>query len=114
MDIPNKELVKMVYEIYKENPNIQFIHVKAHTNNNDIHSIGNENADKLANQAIGVESCPYNKAIKIYLTVPFIKKDEIKKLGGLWDNYQKKWYIYDNNKNKQQILNDFSPIKSHF
>jgi ribonuclease HI len=46
--IPNKELVKTAYELYKDKPNIQFIYVKAHTNNTDIHSVGNENADKLA------------------------------------------------------------------
>jgi ribonuclease HI len=59
VEIPNKELVKYTYEIYKEQQNIQFIHIKAHTGNTDIHSIGNENADKLANIAIGLESCPY-------------------------------------------------------
>ena len=41
--------------------NVQFMHVKAHTNNTDMHSIGNDNADKLANMAIGYERCPYNK-----------------------------------------------------
>jgi ribonuclease HI len=50
-NIPNKELVKQAYEIYK-NTNVKFIHIMAHTNNNDIHSIGNKNADKLATQAI--------------------------------------------------------------
>jgi ribonuclease HI len=58
-EIPNKELVKTVYELYKDKPNIRFIHIRAHTDNTDIHSIGNDNADKLANQAIGLEKCPY-------------------------------------------------------
>ena len=49
MDIPNKELVKTVYELYKDKPNIRFIHIKAHTKNTDIHSFGNANADTLAN-----------------------------------------------------------------
>ena len=61
VDIPNKELVKTAYEIYKDKSNIQFIHIKAHTNKTDIHSLGNDNADKLANIAIGLVSCPYNK-----------------------------------------------------
>ena len=61
VDIPNKELVKTVYDNYKDKRNIQFIHVKAHTNNTDIHSFGNDQADKLANMAIGLENCPYNK-----------------------------------------------------
>ena len=88
--------------------NIQFIHVKAHTNKQDIHSCGNDNADKLANIAIGLESCHYNTSTKIYLIIPFIKKDEIKKLGGSWDTNKKKWYVYDNNKNIDKILTIFS------
>ena len=59
-DIPNKDLVKTAYEMYKDKQNIKFIHIKAHTNNKDIHSFGNNHADKLANIAIGLESCPYN------------------------------------------------------
>jgi ribonuclease HI len=50
-EIPNKELVKQAYKLYR-NTNVKFIHIMAHTNNNDIHSIGNKNADKLAVQAI--------------------------------------------------------------
>ena len=64
VDIPNKALVKTAYEMYKDKLNIQFIHVKAHTNNTDIHSLGNDNADKLANLAIQLESCPYNTSTK--------------------------------------------------
>jgi ribonuclease HI len=107
-DIPNKELVKNAYEIYKDKINIQFMHIKSHTNNIDIHSIGNDNADKLANMAIGLDNCPYDKSSKIFLNVPFIKKDDIKKLGGLWDTNIKKWFIYNDNKNKTEILNIFS------
>lgn len=108
VDIPNKDLVKIAYEMYKDKLNIQFIHIKAHTNNTDIHSFGNDNADKLANIAIGLESCPYNTSTKIYLIIPFIKKDEIKKLGGVWDTNKKKWYVYENNKNIDKILKIFS------
>jgi len=108
VDIPNKELVKTAYDMYKDKPNIQFIHIRAHTNNTDIHSCGNDNADKLANIAIGLENCPYNTSTKIYLIVPFIKKDEIKKLGGHWDSNTKKWFVYDNNKNIDKILTIFS------
>lgn len=61
VDIPNKELVQHAYELYKDKQNIQFIHIRAHTNNTDIHSIGNDNADKLANIAIGLDTCPYLK-----------------------------------------------------
>ena len=68
-DIPNKELVKYGYELYKNQKNIYFMHIKAHTENNDVHSKGNNGADKLANKAIGFEECPYNSDSfeKIYL-----------------------------------------------
>ena len=108
LDIPNKELVKNIYEMYKDKQNIKFIHIKAHTNNTDIHSFGNDNADKLANKSISLETCHYNTSTKVYLIVPFIKKDEIKKLGGIWDSTKKKWFVYDNNKNIDQILVMFS------
>lgn len=62
VDIPNKDLVKIAYELYKGAPNVQFMHIMAHTNNTDIHSIGNYHADRLANQSIGLNDCPYNKS----------------------------------------------------
>ena len=51
-NIPNKELVMEIFNIYKNNPNLKLQHIKAHTNSQDIHSIGNANADKLAYNAI--------------------------------------------------------------
>lgn len=51
-DIPNKELVQEIYELYRDKPNIKFLHIRAHTNNTDAHSVGNEQADKLANLAV--------------------------------------------------------------
>ena len=50
-NIPNQELVKQLYETYKDT-NIQFMHVYAHINKKDIHSIGNEIADKLDYDAV--------------------------------------------------------------
>lgn len=44
---------------------------------------------------------------KIYLEVPFAKKDEVKLLGGKWDGLLKKWFILDDNKNKNEILSKF-------
>ena len=109
-DIPNKELVKLVYESYKDKTNVKFIHVKAHTDNTDIHSLGNQHADRLANQAIGLDNCPYNQEIstKIYLDVPFIKKDEVKKKGGIWDSTNKKWFVRSDNKYKDELITMFS------
>jgi len=114
-DIPNKELVKCGYELYKNQRNIYFMYIKAHTENIDIHSKGNYGADKLANKAIGLEQCPYNlnSIEKIYLDVPFSKKEEIKKLGCRWDSEQKKWYIFDNNENIMHILDNFKRFQIH-
>ena len=47
---------------------------------------------------------------KIYLEVPFAKKDEVKLLGGKWDAPLKKWFILDDNKNMEEILNKFKKI----
>jgi ribonuclease HI len=50
--IVNHELVKTIYEFFKNNKNVQIFHVKAHTGNTDELSIGNHNADKLANDSL--------------------------------------------------------------
>ena len=65
VEIPNRLLVKEAYELYKNKLNINIHHCKAHTNNTDEHSVGNSNADRLANQAIELLSCPYNKETEI-------------------------------------------------
>jgi ribonuclease HI len=78
-DIPNKELVKQAFELYKGKPNVTFLHIKAHTDNTDIHSFGNYHADKLANMAIGLDSCPYDKPTKKSCSV--LDKDELERLG---------------------------------
>ena len=99
-EIPNKELVRACYETYEGNPSVQFLHVMAHTEFTDRHSVGNAGADKLANKAIGLEGCPYGgggatvSADNIYyLNVPFAKKDEAKALGAKWDVGKRKWYV---------------------
>ena len=52
-EIPNKELVRQVYEWYApRRSTIRFLHVMAHTGDTDMHSVGNEAADRLAKQAI--------------------------------------------------------------
>lgn len=47
-DIPNEDLVRKIYTIYKDKKNVNFLHVKAHTKKEDVHSIGNSKADNLA------------------------------------------------------------------
>jgi len=41
---------------------------------------------------------------KIYLFVPYSEKEDAKKMNAKWDNNIKKWYILNNNKNKDLIL----------
>ena len=48
-DVPNIDLIKKLLEI-KNNYNIVLLKIRAHTNKKDIHSIGNNIADKLANE----------------------------------------------------------------
>ena len=47
-DIPNKELVKVAYDMYKNHSSILFMHTIAHTKDKSIHAIGNAEADLLA------------------------------------------------------------------
>jgi ribonuclease HI len=52
-DIPNKELVMETYTLFNEHVTyVRLLHVMAHTGNNDMHSVGNHNADLLAVKAI--------------------------------------------------------------
>jgi ribonuclease HI len=106
-DIPNKYLVKIAFEIYHDQQNVQFMHIKAHTSNLDIHSLGNDGADKLANKAIGLEHCPYDKPEKVYLNVSYQEKATIKTMGGKWDVKKKKWFIHSDNVNKDRIIELF-------
>ena len=111
-DIPNKDMVKRGYELYRRNSpfaehRIFFKHIKAHTGKDDVHSLGNENADRLANMAIGLTHCPYDKPkepiflgnkletmmSRTYLNVPFTDKEHAKKHGCRWDPKKKKWWI---------------------
>jgi ribonuclease HI len=50
--IPNVELVKKAYNLCKLYKNVKLHHVKAHTGKKDVHSVGNHNADRLANEAV--------------------------------------------------------------
>mgnify|MGYP000132304795 FL=1 len=52
VSIPNKNLVQEIYELYKDKSNIKFMHIYAHTNKQDEHSYGNQQADNLANKKL--------------------------------------------------------------
>lgn len=109
-DIPNKVLVKSVYERYAGLERIQFLYVPAHTEGVDRHSVGNAGADRLANGAIGFETCPYadSKKSRVNLNVVYAEKEEAKRLGALWDPKGKTWYCWDNCKNMDQLKTQFS------
>lgn len=108
-NIPNQNLVKELY-LYclKYKNNIKFYHIYSHTNKQDKYSLGNEEADKLANEAIidkyskNIE----NKISKIYINVPYSTKDDAKLLGAKWDSKIKSWYIDTsiNEVNKMKLL----------
>lgn len=106
-EIPNKDLVRKLYELYKGKQNVKFHHIMAHTGNTDIHSVGNDGADKLANLAIGLEQCPYSDT-KVYLNVPFHMKDQAKELGALWDHKEKKWYVLENSDKRIALVDLFA------
>ena len=99
--IPNVELNKKAYELFRDKENIKFLKVAAHTTAMDKHSVGNRGADLLANQAIGLDNCPYSeenpKDERIYLNVAYKDKDHAKSLGARWDPKEKKWYTSTNN-----------------
>ena len=50
--IPNVELVKEAYSLYKQFDNVQLEWIRAHTNQTDELSIGNDGADRLAIDSI--------------------------------------------------------------
>lgn len=54
-----------------------------------------------------VSSYGFKSNKKIYLIVPYNEKESIKKFRGLWDT-KKKWFVYDNNENTNEIENIFS------
>lgn len=103
-EVPNINLVKKIYELTNKY-NITFKHIKAHTENRDKHSIGNYYADKLANEAIGLSAeTKKDTKKKIILNVSFSKKDDAKSKGARWDPALKKWYIYEDNTNKDELI----------
>lgn len=66
-----------------------------------------EEAKKFYDEKIKELGIEKKEIKKIYLKVSFNEKDEVKKLGGLWDVNEKKWYIMNNNINKEVLLNKY-------
>lgn len=125
---PNVGLVRELYMLCNQ-MNVHFEHVRSHTNLTDCHSIGNFHADRLANEAIGLQSCPYQENTsqeelipkkiqepilqmittpsrtlsKIYLNVSYQQKENAKQLGAKWDATKKAWYIYNDNEHVEEL-----------
>lgn len=106
-DIPNLDLVKKIFDLTIKY-NIKYQHILAHTGNKDIHSIGNYNADLLANKSINNHQKPKISHPRIYLKVKYADKDEAKNKGARWDADKKSWYIYEDNPNKTFLLSKYS------
>lgn len=128
-NIPNRELVKRAFETFQHLPHITFKHIKAHSGLQDEHSIGNENADALANQAIGgPQNMQKNKRgdgkgglnkknahSRLFLNVPYRQKEKAKKQGCRWDASKKKWYILSScSKEKlERVLDSWGTVQTH-
>lgn len=105
--IPNQALVRRAHETFCAQPLVRFLHVKAHTNATDSHSVGNAHADRLANEAVGVTECPYNDRVRLYLNVPYAHKDRAKGQGARWDKRRKLWYIMDGHGHAEALVGEF-------
>lgn len=97
--IPNVELLKEAYLLYKDS-GVEFIHIDAHTGRQDVHSLGNEEADRLAVEAIGGGG----QDSRVYLNVPYAKKEHAKSLGAKWDPKKKKWYSMKINDRLEELI----------
>jgi ribonuclease HI len=107
---PNLKLLQKIHELYHANKkHIKIHHIKAHTDLSDKHSIGNSQADRLANMVVNpnyeeheneTENCGFKnlslKKEKNFINVSYSYKDDVKKLGCKWDMNKKKWYYEDN------------------
>jgi len=91
--VPNIELIKQGLSLLR--PNVSFHHVFSHTGKQDAHSIGNERADALASQAIGVE--PAAKQAKFCLRVSYQAREKAKEMGAKWDKKRMCWYVSNEN-----------------
>jgi ribonuclease HI len=104
VDVPNIDLIKKLLEI-KRTYNVKLLKVRAHTDKNDKHSIGNKIADKLATEGASEKNCNNNSQSKLLLSVSTISNQKKSEYdddsdndddNDSDDNYKKN--INDNNK----------------
>ena len=60
----NIELIEKAYKLFSKYKNVNLYYIKAHTNLKDEHSIGNNMADILAGEAIGIKKFKYKETTK--------------------------------------------------
>ena len=107
---PNKDLVRKLYNTIQKMSNLTLQYIRAHTGLSDVHSMGNEQADLLASQAIGSSTRSSTQLSRIYLNVKYVDKDEAKQKGCQWDIQRKKWYCYSNNLYRDILVKRFGNI----
>ena len=114
-DIPNKALVKHAYTSFEPHKNVTFLHVVAHTNGTNPHQIGNAGADALAQRATMRQDAPKKTTTtRVNLNVPFVQKEEAKKMGARWDQRNKTWYT---DSSKTELIEKFTAsvsIRNYF
>lgn len=119
-EIPNKALVRELYNCFASTERVWLEYVKAHTDATDAHSRGNAEADALAKAAVApaaankknahaqtthAKSKNKHEALRKYINVPYTQKDKAKKLGCKWDAQCKKWYYIKGATNRVHELN---------
>lgn len=62
-DIKNVELIKKTYKLFNKYQNVKLHYIKAHSGGQDEHSLGNEEADTLAKEAIGIKKFKYKEKL---------------------------------------------------
>jgi ribonuclease HI len=110
--VPNLQLVQETYNLYKNAKHCVELHyIRAHTDNTDAHSLGNAEADMLANLALGKADIQHDKIVK--LNIPFCNKDKAKTLGAKWNINGKYWYVNENDLSEElQQLTSVAASKS--
>jgi len=59
--IKNVDLIKKNYKLFIKYQNVKLHYIKAHSKEQDEHSLGNEQADTLAKEAVGIKKFKYKE-----------------------------------------------------
>lgn len=96
--IPNLNLVQKLFLSSEKNPNVTFFHIRAHTSNQDTHSVSNFHADRLANLAVGIVSSTTVEPKKNYSDSKSISIDKTvnEKILEKLDDIEKRLIILEN------------------